>query len=200
MLFLQTAKEQYDITFHDQLNEHMTDNDSWKHARPNHVSILAKTQAGLKNMFKLISTANISYFYRVPRMPHSLLNQYREGLLIGTGDNTGEVFEAIMQKGMVKAKELARYYDYIEVQPKAAYAPLIESELIADEAKLEEILANLVQIGHELDIPVVATGDVHYLNPEDRVYRDVIVKSQGGRTRLIERHYQIYTLKRPMNY
>lgn len=180
MLFLQDAKEKYNITFHDQLNEHMTDNDSWKHARPNHVSILAKTQAGLKNMFKLISTSNISYFYRVPRIPHSLLNEYREGLLIGTGDSTGEVFEAIMQKGMTKAKELARYYDYIEVQPKAAYAPLIESELIADEAKLEDIISNLVQIGHELDIPVVATGDVHYLNPEDRVYRDVIVKSQGG--------------------
>lgn len=179
-IFLADAKERYGIEYHDQLNEHMTDGDSWKHARPNHVTIFAQTQAGLKNLFKLISTANINYFNRVPRIPRSVLNTYREGLLVGSGDNTGELFEAIMQKGLVKAKELAQYYDYIEIQPKAAYAPLIESELIANEAKLEEILMNLIEIGHELNIPVVATGDVHYLNPEDYVYRDVIVKSQGG--------------------
>lgn len=179
-IFLDDAKERYDITFHDQLNEHMTDGDSWKHARPNHVTIFAQTQAGLKNLFKLVSTANINYFSRVPRVPKSVLNEYREGLLVGSGDNTGEVFEAIMQKGKAKAKKLAQYYDYLEIQPKAAYAPLIESELIANEAKLEEIIINIIEIGHELNIPVVATGDVHYLNPEDYVYRDVIVKSQGG--------------------
>lgn len=194
-IFLQEAKERYGINFHDQLNEHMHDGDSWKHSRPNHMTILAQTEAGLKNLFKLISTANINYFYRVPRITKTVLNQYREGLLVGTGDNTGEVFEAIMQKGVARAKELAQYYDYIEIQPKAAYAPLIESELIADEAKLEDILKNLVQIGQELNIPVVVTGDVHYLNPEDHVYRDVIVKSQGGanplnRTNLPELHFR----------
>lgn len=194
-IFLKEAKEKYNITYHDQLNEHMQDGESWKHARPNHVTIFAKTQPGLKNLFKLISTANINYFARVPRVPRSLLNEYRDGLIVGTGDSTGEVFEAIMQKGIDKAKELAKYYDYIEVQPPQAYAPLIESELIADEDKLEEILTNLINIGHELGIPVVATGDVHYLNPQDYVYRDVIVKSQGGanplnRTKLPKLHFR----------
>lgn len=195
MIFLKDAKERYGVEYHDQLNDHMMDGDSWKHARPNHMVLMAQTQAGLKNLFKVISTANINYYYRTPRIPRSVLDKYREGILVGTGDNTGEVFEAIMQKGKPLAKERAKFYDYIEIQPKAAYAPLIESEMIADEAKLEEILRNLIEIGHELDIPVVATGDVHYLNQEDAIYRKVLVKSQGGanplnRTTLPDLHFR----------
>lgn len=179
-LFLQDAEDRYQIMYHDQLNEHMSDNGAYRHARPFHVTILAKTQAGLKNLFKLISLSNVDYFYRVPRIPRSQLNKYRDGLLLGTACSSGEVFTSMMQKGRDEALEKAKYYDFIELQPKAMYAPLIESELIKDDANLEEILMNMVEIGDQLDKPVVATGDVHFLNKEDSIYRKILIHSQAG--------------------
>lgn len=179
-LFLKEAEDTYDIEYHEQLNDHMSDHGAYRHARPFHVTILAKTQAGLKNLFKLISLSNVDYFYRVPRIPRSQLIKYREGLILGTACSSGEVFTSIMQKGRDEALEKAKFYDFIEVQPKAIYAPLIESELIKDDANLEEILVNMVEIGKELGKPVVATGDVHYLNKEDSIYRKILIHSQGG--------------------
>src|SRR5699024_4313780 len=93
---------------------------------------------------------------------------------------SGEVFTAMMQKGYETAKQKARGYDYLEIQPKPLYAPLMEQELIKDNQNLEEIIKNMIQLGHELKIPVVATGDVHYLNKEDAVYRKILIHSQGG--------------------
>ena len=194
-IFLKDAEERYDIQYQDQLNDHMSENDAYKHARPFHVTILAQTQAGLKNLFKLVSLSNIEYFHRVPRIPRSELDKYREGLLLGTACSSGEVFTSIMQKGREEALEKAKYYDFIEVQPKAMYAPLIEGELIKDDSNLEEILINMVEIGKELDKPVVATGDAHYLNKEDSIYRKILIHSQGGanplnRYQLPEAHFR----------
>ncbi|WP_369673254.1 PHP domain-containing protein, partial [Enterococcus faecium] len=110
----------------------------------------ATTQAGLKNLFKLISMSNVDYFFRVPRIPRSQLSKLREGLLIGSACSNGEIFEAMMQKGVEEAKNRAKFYDYIEVMPKPVYAPLIEQELVKNEADLEEIISNLVKIGDEL--------------------------------------------------
>ncbi|MBA5844680.1 PHP domain-containing protein, partial [Escherichia coli] len=87
---------------------------------------------------------NINYFYRVPRIPRSQLKKLREGLIIGTACSQGELFEAMMQKGMQAAEKVAEFYDFIEVQPKPVYAPLIERELVRDEKALEEILKNIV--------------------------------------------------------
>ncbi len=158
----------------------MSENDAYKHARPSHAIVLAQTQAGLKNMFRLVSMSNVAYFYRVPRIPRSQLEKYREGLLIGSACDSGEVFTAMMQKGYAEAKEKAKFYDYLEVQPKAAYQPLIDSGLIQNRTNLEEILGNMVKLGDELGKPVVVTGDVHYLNPEDGIYRHILINSQGG--------------------
>ena len=194
-IFLKDAKDRFGIEYHDDLNKHMSEGKAWKHARPNHLTIIAKTQTGLKNLFKLVSEANINYFYRVARTPRSVLERYREGLLIGSADSTSDVFEAIMQKGYDEAKVKAKFYDYLEVQPKAAYQPLLESKMIANEAKLEDIIKNVIKIGEELNIPVIATGDVHFLNQEDAIYREVLVKSQGGanplnRTSLPDLHFK----------
>lgn len=179
-LFLKEAQEKYQMLYHDELNRFVGQGDAYKRARPFHVTILAQTQTGLKNLFKLISMSNVDYFYRVPRIPRSQLNKLREGLLLGTACANGEVFEAMMQKGREEAKARAKFYDYIEVMPKEVYAPLIEQELVKSEADLEEILQNLVQIGAELDKLVVATGNVHYLNEEDAIYRKILVSSMGG--------------------
>ena len=130
-IFLKEAKENHDMHFHDDLNRHIGEGDSYKRARPFHATILATTQAGLKNLFKLISMSNVDYFFRVPRIPRSQLSKLREGLLIGSACSNGEIFEAMMQKGVEEAKNRAKFYDYIEVMPKPVYAPLIEQESVS---------------------------------------------------------------------
>ena len=179
-LFLKDAEKQWGVTKASQLNDHMADNDAYRHTRPSHAILMAQTQAGLKNLYKLISLSNVKYFSRVPRIPRRQLDKYRDGLLVGSACHRGEVFTAMMQKGYDAAKQKAKYYDYLEVQPKPNYAPLIEEGLISDQAKLEEIIGNMVKLGDDLGKPVVATGDVHYLNPEDADYRQVLIASQGG--------------------
>ncbi|MGM0123930.1 DNA polymerase III, alpha subunit, Gram-positive type [Enterococcus sp. AZ194] len=179
-IFVKEAMENHEMLFHDQLNRHIGEGDSYKRARPFHVTILAQTQAGLKNLFKLISMSNVNYFERVPRIPRSQLTKLREGLLIGSACDKGEIFEAMMQKGVEEAKNRAKFYDYIEVMPKAVYAPLIEQELVKNNKDLEDIMKNLVRIGKELDKIVVATGNAHYLNEEDAIYRKILINSMGG--------------------
>ena len=178
--FLKDAEARYDVKYVDDLNKHMEENNAYRHARPFHVTIFAQTQAGLKNLFKLVSLSNVEYFYRVPRIPRTVLTKYREGLLLGTACSSGEVFTAMMEKGYDQALEKARYYDFIEVQPKPNYAPLLEQHVIADEDHLEDILKNMIKLGDELEKTVVATGDVHYLDPHDGIYRKILINSQGG--------------------
>ncbi len=167
------------ILHHDQLNDNMGQG-NFERVRPSHVILLAKNQQGLKNLYKLVSLAHLQYFYRVPRIPRSQLNKYREGILVGSGCDKGELFEAMMQKSPAEAEEIAKYYDYIEVQPPANYAHLIEKDMINDELSLKQIITNLVKLGEKLEKPVVATGNVHYLDKEDYLYRKILIASQGG--------------------
>ncbi|WP_059170145.1 PolC-type DNA polymerase III [Bacillus sp. FJAT-27445] len=168
------------IEFHDQFNENMGKGNAFQRARPYHCTLLAQNEAGLKNLFKLISISHLNYFYRVPRIPRSVLQKYREGILVGSGCDRGEVFETMMQKSPEEAEELAGFYDYIEVMPKPVYAHLIEMELVRNEKALEEIIGNIVKVGEKLGLPVVATGNVHYLNENDKIYRKILINSQGG--------------------
>ena len=186
--FLKDAEKRYDIKYVDDLNQHMEENNAYRHARPFHVTLYAQTQAGLKNLFKLVSLSNVEYFYRVPRIPRTVLTKYREGLLLGTACSSGEVFTAMMEKGYDQALEKARFYDFIEIQPKPNYAPLLEQHVIADESHLEDILKNMVKLGNDLNKTVVATGDVHYLDPHDGVYRKILINSQGGANPLNRTH------------
>lgn len=193
-IFLKEAKEDHNILYHDELNNGVGRGDSYKQARPFHATILAKNQAGLKDLFKLISASNVNYFYRNARIPRSLLIESRENLLIGSACSSGEIFEAMMQKGKDEATERAKFYDYIEVMPKGIYKPLIDRELVKSEVDLEEIIQEIVEIGNELDKPVVATGNTHYLNREDAIYREVLLGSlkinQGKQLHLPEAHFR----------
>ena len=171
---LEQAREQFQMTQHDQLNNQLGQGDAYKQGRPFHAILLVKNNAGLKDLFKLVSHSNVDYFYRVPRIPRSLLNQYREDLLIGTACASGEVFTAMMQEGYDEAKELAEYYDYVEIQPPSVYEPLVKDGLIRHQEDVYHILENMIRLGEELDKPVVVTGNVHYLNPEDAIYREVL--------------------------
>ncbi|WP_207940129.1 DNA polymerase III, alpha subunit, Gram-positive type [Enterococcus sp. DIV2402] len=180
-IFVKEAIEKHEMLLHEDLNRHVGGANSIKAARPFHATILVKTQEGLKNLFKLISMSNITYFHdKAPRIPRSELGKLRDGLLVGTACDKGEVFVAMMQKGYEAAKEKAKFYDYIEVMPKPVYAPLIEQELVKSEKDLEDIIQKLIAIGDELGKPVVATGNVHYLNEEDAIYRKILINSMGG--------------------
>ncbi|KAA0547900.1 PolC-type DNA polymerase III [Bacillus sp. BGMRC 2118] len=179
MKMLKDALEK-EIEYHDQLNENMGQGNAYQRARPYHMTILAVDDVGLKNLFKLISMSHLDYFYRVPRIPRSKLAKFREGLLIGSACSKGEVFEGMMQKSPEEVEEIAHFYDYLEVQPPEVYAPLIEAELVRDQKALQDIISNIVKLGDKLGKPVVATGNVHYLEPNDHIYRKILIGSQGG--------------------
>ena len=176
---LKDASEK-EIVYHEQFNEYMGAGNAYQRSRPYHCTLLAQTQAGLKNLFKLVSMAHVDYFYRVPRIPRSKLEKFREGILVGSGCDKGEVFEGMMQKGFEEVLDIAEFYDYIEVHPKEVYQHMIDMEYIRDEKALENILDNIVKLGSKLEKPVVATGNVHYLDPNDKIYRKILVNSQGG--------------------
>lgn len=180
LTYLLKEAHQKGILYHDQLNDYVGSGDAYKRSRPTHVTLLAQNDEGLKNLFKLVSASHINYFYRVPRIPRSLLQRHRTGLLVGSGCDKGEVFEAVMQKSMEEVEATAGFYDYLEVHPKEVYSHLIERELIRDEWNLEDVIRKLVKVSRKLEIPLVATGNVHYLDETDAIFRQVLIGSQGG--------------------
>lgn len=169
-----------EIENHNELNSHIGKGNAYKHARPNHCTLLATNEIGLKNLYKLVSYSHIDYFYRVPRIPRSLLEELREGIIIGSGCDEGEVFTAMMQKSPEDAENVARFYDYLEVQPPANYVHLVEGGLIQNEAQILDIITNIVELGKQIDKPVVATGNVHYIGEHDKIYRQILISSQKG--------------------
>ncbi|MBY7143634.1 PolC-type DNA polymerase III [Virgibacillus sp. NKC19-3] len=169
-----------EITNHHQLNNHMGEGNAYQRSRPYHCTILAKTQEGLKNLYKLVSYAHVNYFYRVPRIPRSLLQRFRDGILVGSGCDQGEVFETMMQKSVEEAENVAAFYDYIEVQPPANYTHLIEKDLVQNEAQVLDIITKLVEMGKRMNKRVVATGNVHYIEKHEKLYRQILIASQAG--------------------
>ncbi len=169
-----------EIEYHDQLNDNMGQGDSYKRSRPYHCTLIAQTEEGLKNLFKLVSISHMHYFYRVPRIPRSLLQKHRAGIIVGSGCDKGEVFEGMMQKAPEEVEEVAKFYDYLEVHPLEVYQHLLELELVQNKENLKDIVRNIVELGKKLEIPVAATGNVHYLNENDKIYRQILVGSQGG--------------------
>ncbi|NQD68101.1 PolC-type DNA polymerase III, partial [Bacillus haikouensis] len=181
-LLLKMLKDAFEkgITNHNQLNDYMGKGDAYKRSRPYHCTLIAQNEEGLKNLYKLVSISHMHYFYRVPRIPRSQLQKYRGGILVGSGCDKGEVFEGMMQKGKAEVEETAQFYDYLEVHPKEVYQHLIELDLVQSQKNLEDIIKNIVELGEKINKPVVATGNVHYLNETDKIYRQILVGSQGG--------------------
>ena len=178
-IFIKEVAEKHGVTDLARLNLDLISPDSYKKARVKHATIYVKNQVGLKNIFKLVSLSNTQYFEGVPRIPRTVLDAHREGLILGSACTEGEVFDAVVSQGVDAAVEVAKYYDFIEVMPPAIYAPLIAKEQVKDMEELQTIIKNLIEVGDRLGKPVLATGNVHYIEPEDEIYREIIVRSLG---------------------
>ncbi len=145
-----------------------------------HIILLVKNKRGLNNLYRLITASHLEYFHRRPRLPKSLLQAHREGLIIGSACEAGELIQAIMRKDpWDKLKEIASFYDYLEIQPISNNFFLLRNGQVSSEDGLREINRTVLRIGQEMDKPVVATSDVHFLDPEDEVYRRIIMAGKG---------------------
>ncbi|WP_434630371.1 PolC-type DNA polymerase III [Thermoanaerobacterium thermosaccharolyticum] len=145
-----------------------------------HVIILVKNQKGLRNLYELVSKSNLEYFHRNPRIPKSLLTQMREGLLIGSACEQGEVFRGLISNfDDDKLQEIISYYDYLEIQPLGNNEFLIDKGEVNSKEELIKINKRIYELGKRLKKPVVATCDVHFLDPWDDVYRKILMYGKG---------------------
>ena len=147
--------------------------------KTNHIILLAKTQAGMKNLYRLISYSHLDFFRTRPIIPVSLLNIYRSGLILGSACEQGELYQAILQqKPQEEIEALADWYDFLEIQPRGNNWFMVR-EGTATEERLLDINRQIVALGEQFHKPVAATGDVHFLNPEDKVYREILMTKLG---------------------
>lgn len=142
-----------------------------------HIIILAKNMVGIRNLYRLISISHLQYIYRDrPRIPRDVLMQYREGLIFGSACSAGELMSAVVNHvSYDQLKEVASFYDYLEIQPTTNNDYLVRGGKIADEEGLRDLNRTICKLGEDMAKPVVATCDVHFMDPEDKIYREVMM-------------------------
>ncbi len=177
ILFVMLEKLKSDgIDNFDRVNEAMGEDVDPLKLRLYHMIIFAKNKVGLKNLYKLVSFSYLNYYKRFPRMPKTLIEQYREGLLIGSACEAGEVYRAILDgKSDAEVEEIASFYDYLEIQPTCNNMFLVNEGRVESVEALQNINRQIYNLGKKLNKPVCATCDAHFLNPEDEIYRRILL-------------------------
>ena len=160
--------------------------------RPFHATILVKNQEGVRDLYELVSKSNIEYYNEVPLIPRKVLEKFRKNLLIGSACFKGEVFDIASTRNHEDLIEVASFYDFLEVQPLDNYSYLIDTGSIDSKETLIKIIKFIIEAGKQLNIPVVATSDAHYVNPNQKIFRDVYITAQaiGGK------HHPLYDFKK----
>ncbi|MCL2560227.1 MAG: PolC-type DNA polymerase III [Turicibacter sp.] len=172
------------IKTHDQLNSLTKDSGGYKLSIPTHVTLLATSEIGLKNLFKIVSLSLTDDLFGVPRVRRSVIETYREGILVGSSCVNGEVFRAALEKPYDILQKRVAFYDYLEVQPPEVYSHLEMMNGSEQREYVHQAIKDIIKVGQEQSKIVVATGDVHHLNPDDRLYRRIYTKTPavgGGR-------------------
>ncbi len=145
-----------------------------------HVVLLAKNYVGLKNLYQLISKSNLEYFYKKPIMPKSVIEKFRDGLIVGGACESGEVYRAIInKKSDDELLDIASFYDYLEIQPLGNNEFMLRNGQVASKDELMDINCRIIGLGDKLGIPTVATCDVHFMDPNEAMYRKVLLGAQG---------------------
>jgi len=145
-----------------------------------HLIILAENEIGLRNLYRLVSLSHLNYYHRTPRVPRRVLQEHREGLILGSACEAGELIRAMLAgAGDEELLNIARFYDYLEIQPIHNNAFLVREGKIASDEGLRDLNRKVCELGERLGKPVVATCDVHFLNPEDEVYRRILMAGKG---------------------
>jgi DNA polymerase-3 subunit alpha (Gram-positive type) len=147
---------------------------------PYHIILLAANEQGLRNLYYLVSISYLDYFYRHPKIPRAELEKHREGILVGSACEAGELFGVVMKNEPEEIiNQIASFYDYFEIQPVENNLFLIRAGKVKDEDELRKINQTIVELGKKLGKPVVATGDVHFIDPEHEIFRRIIQAGQG---------------------
>ncbi|MFI3115677.1 MAG: PolC-type DNA polymerase III [Clostridia bacterium] len=148
--------------------------------KTNHIIIYAKNYVGLKNLYQIVSKAHLDYFYRQPCIPKSILNKFREGLIIGSACERGELFSAILDcQDEEIIENIAKEMDFLEVQPLGNNKFLVDNGMLSSNADLMKINEKIIKLGEKFEKPVVATGDVHFKDPKDEVFRKILMATKG---------------------
>lgn len=164
------------VTNYANINTLIDENEFFKHTIPNHINFIAKNETGYRNMFRIVSDALTTHCYGEGRVLRSVLEKYREGILVGSGCVNGKVFENALHGALISLEEEMSFYDYIEVQPPRAYMQLFDS-VENGEAVVEQTILDIITCAKKLGKIVVATSDCHYLRPNMKHYRDILIAS-----------------------
>ncbi|MCD8116659.1 MAG: PolC-type DNA polymerase III [Oscillospiraceae bacterium] len=147
--------------------------------RTRHISLLVRNRVGLKNLYELISKSHLEHFRKVPIIPKSLLIQHREGLLIGSACEAGEFFQAVARnRSRAELRRIGEFYDYFEIMPIANNAFMLNNGMAKNVEQLQNMNRRVIQLADELGKPVCATGDVHFMEPEDEIYRHILLSAK----------------------
>lgn len=177
---LDILKKENGVEKVNEINPKFAGSTDYKKLKTHHIVLLVKNLTGLRNLYELVSESQVNYYFKRPRMLKSMIRRLREGLILGTACNAGELYEAIQSgRPQEEIDEIAQFYDYFEIQPLGNNEFLVRDGILSDRSALIDINKKIIALGERFGKPVVATGDVHFLNKEDSVYREVLMTVQG---------------------